>query len=254
MAPILPQTAGVMENSFQRGEMPAYWFAMAHHLYATGMQLHFSMDVFFNSAPDAPTAAGWLAGDYWRMGPLAPWSLLVFPGLGIAGLFRWWETGHRTVFVLVIATLAAGVACASHHALVTGCFIYPWYMIFMLPGLLAACASGLDAVADRLPRADRVLPVLAAVSALFLVLVSHPAVVGEGWRSHHALCSSRPAIGRWDAPGRTGARVEFKRGSSLWINYREGYQIHIPAYTGREAIWSGHLDHPPVIPPPRTGG
>ena len=202
MAPILPQTAAVMENGFQRGSMPAYWFVMAHHLYATGMQLHYAPLVFFNESPDAPTAFAWITGDYWRMWPLAGWSLLVFPVLVLAGLWRWWRTGHRVFCLLALASFAAGVACAGHHALVTGCFIYPWYMIFMLPALLAACAAGVDAALQAWKGGSLSRGLSFAAVAIFWVGISHPAIAHGRWKSRHAECAARPgfAIGPGGRP------------------------------------------------------
>ena len=257
MAPILPQTAAVMENGFQRGSMPAYWFVMAHHLYATGMQLHFAPLVFFNESPEAPTALAWVTGDYWRMWPLAAWSLILFPVLVVAGLRRWWKNGHQDFCFLVLASFASGAACAGHHALVTGCFIYPWYMIFMLPGLLAACAAGIEALTKCFQASGKARPIAVVAVATFWVVTSYPAIANGLWKSRHAHCSARPGISPWPK-AEEGAipRLDFPRGStSLWVNYRDGYQVHVANHTGREKDWEPLLRRPPeqegtFTPPP----
>jgi hypothetical protein len=249
MAPILPQTAAVMENGFQRGSMPAYWFVMAHHLYATGMQLHFAPLVFFNESAEAPTALAWIAGDYWRMWPLAAWSLILFPLLVVAGLWRWWKNGHQDFCFLVLASFLAGLACAGHHALVTGCFIYPWYMIFMLPALLAACAAGIEALAGFCKGTGKARVIAVVAVAAFWFATSYPAIAGGLWKSRHASCSARPGLTPWPQE-KQGAipRLDYPRGStSLWVNYRDGYQVHVANYTGREKDWDR------VLPRPREG-
>lgn len=247
MAPILPQTAAVMENSFQRGSMPAFWFIMAHNLYATGLQFHYQPEVFFHTDPSAPGALAWVFGDFLRMTPLAIWSLAVFPLLVAMGLWGWWKNGQRVWLALSLAALCAGILCPAHHALVTGCFIYPWYMIYTLPVFLAAFASGLDGVAGRiLPRVpeDGKRLALGVMAAFFWVWISYPLFRAGGWKSLHAHTFSRPGFALWSDTAKEIGMVKFTRGRGLWVNYADGFQVYIPSHSDQPDAWDKHLQRP----------
>lgn len=247
MAPIIPQTAAVMENSFQRGSMPAFWFIMAHNLYATGLQFHFTPEVFFHTDPAAPGALAWTFGDFFRMTPLAVWSLVVFPFAVGAGLWHWWKSGHGTWLAISVATLVAGLLCPAHNALVTGCFIYPWYMIFTLPLFLAAFASGLEWLAARLPLRTNLggkslaMGMLATFGWLW---ISHPVFRPAGWQSNHARTFSRPGFAPWPEDQRMIAQTRFTRGRGLWVNYADGYQVYVPKRHEEPETWDQALERP----------
>lgn len=247
MAPILPQTAAVMENSFQRGNMPAHWFLLAHNLYATGLHFQFDQAVFFGEDPAAPGALAWLAGDFFRMPGLALWSLLVFPLMVGAGLWSWWKSNARLWLGLAVPALGSGMLCAGHNALVTGCYIYPWYMIFTLPVFLAAFAAGLDLVAARIAPNRAATPrtlIVGAAATVCWLLFSHPFVRPHGWQSLYAQVNPRPSLPRWPDPHDTIGKVDFTRGHALWVNYADGYQINVPAYTESPEKWQAVLARP----------
>ena len=251
MAPAFPQMATYMNNGFQQGVMPSFWYVVSYNLFSTGMHFEFPRVPFFSTDGSAPSALAWLAGDFWRAWPVALWSMVVFPAAVVAGWVRWVRRAERTFVVLVTMTLVAGGLCIAHHAIFTGCYIYSWYAIYALPVLVAAAAHGLTWPMERGAAAGRGggragwAGLAVAGAAVWLLAISHPAVRHGGWQTAHCRIHPRPVVGAaWRSPEGGIRRVEYQRGHALWVNYEDGFQFALRDYTTRPQEWAGVLNRP----------
>ena len=241
MAPAFPQMATYMNNGFQHGVMPPFWYVVSYNLFATGMHFEFPRDPFFNTDRSAPSVLLWLSGDFWRAWPVALWSMVVFPAAVVAGFVRWARQADRSFTLLVLMTLAAGALCIAHHALFTGCYIYSWYAIYTLPVLVAAAAHGITWPLDRRGWAGAVV----AAAAVGVLAISHPWARHGGWQTQHCRIHPRPVVAAaWGAPEGCIRRVEFQRGRALWVNYEDGFQFALRDYASQPQAWAGLLDRP----------
>ena len=175
---------------------------------------------------------------------MALWSLVVFPALALAGLAGWWKS-DRTWFWLAVAALAGGALCWVHNAWVTGCFIYPWYMVYLLPVLLAALGHGLVMVAGRPASGRRWLTAVGtALAVLWMLGISHPSVRRQGWKADDWNAWPRPVEVPWPKYDGEIARVEFLRGKTLWVNYQDGFQAEFRGYADNPAAWKPVVARP----------
>ena len=249
LAPNIPQMVSFMNNSFQDGVMPPFWYVVSYNLFATGMHFQFPRETFFAPEGPWPSAWAWLFGDYWRAWPVALWALVVVPVLGVAGVVRWIRSADRTFTVLALALLAGGGLCVAHHALITGYYIYAWYAIYILPVLLAALATGalwlVRADTDEKQRASawRAAGVV-VLMVCWMLGISHPMVRRTGWVTESVAIHPRPVKPNYHPePGMIGCST-FVRGQSLWVVYEDGYHALLTGAVDHEDEWQAYLKRP----------
>jgi len=252
MAPVFPQMATFMNHGFQKGVMPPFWYVVSYNLFATGLRFQFPMDPFFRTGRSvaSPSVLGWLFGDYWRAWPLATWAMFVFPALVSGGVFLWWRRpAVRSWAQLATAAMVGGVLCVAHHAFITGCYIYVWYVIYALPVFLAAMGTSVDALGRRyLPSSPRLLAGgLTSLFALWMLAVTHPLINPHGWKTTQCHMPPQPVCMRWQAPEGEIPNTRFLRGHTLWVNYEDGFQAAFRDYPGQETAWAPIIHRPESV-------
>jgi hypothetical protein len=252
LAPGIPQMAAFLNNAFQSGVMPPFWYIISYNLFATGMHFGFPREPFFNPTGPWPSAWAWLFGEFWRAWPVALWSLVVMPALFAIGWFGLFRTARRLVFLVIAAMILGGIGCVAHHALVTGYYIYAWYAIYALPAILIVIAAGLHQIAcwfapgaEKQPRQPAITGGLAIAAAMVMLALSHPMVRPDGWTIGEAKIYPRPVAAGWAKPGpNLIPRSHFQRNRSLWVFYADGYHILFEDYDGKMEAWKPHIDRP----------
>ena len=250
LAPAIPQMAAFMNNAFQSGVMPPFWYVISYNLFSTGMHIYFPREPFFDLSGPQPSAWAWLFGDFWRAWPVALWSLVVMPALfaiGWVGLFR---TTRKGVFLVIAAMVLGGIGCVAHHALVTGYYIYAWYAIYSLPAILVVIAAGLRQIArwcapgeSLQGRRCAIAGGLTIAAAISMLAISHPLVRPNGWIIGEAKIFPRPVAAGWENPGpNLIPRQYFLRGSSMWVFYADGYHVLFNNFEEKKDAWKPHLD------------
>lgn len=252
LAPAIPQMVSFMNNAFQSGIMPPFWYIVSYNLFSTGMHFGFPREPFFHPTGPWPSAWAWLAGDFWRAWPVALLSVVIMPvffALGWFGLFR---TARRSWFMIVAAVVLGGIGCVAHHALVTGYYIYAWYAIYSLPAILVVIAAGIRHLASMFvpgapdtARHCAIAGTLSAALAVYLVAISHPWFRPRGWKTEFVAIHPRPNAAAW-GDRREGLipRQLFQRNLSLWVFYADGYHIWFRDYEANKEAWQVHLDRP----------
>ena len=252
LAPGIPQMAAFMNNAFQSGVMPPFWYIVSYNLFSTGMHFSFPRDPFFHPTGPWPSAWAWLFGDFWRAWPVALWSVVVMPALFAIGWFGLFRTARRQVFLVVAAMVAGGIVCVAHHALVTGFYIYAWYAIYSLPAILIVVAAGLRQIArwfapgaEKQGRRCAIAGGLTIAAALYLLAISHPLSRPMGWAMGEVRIHPRPIAAAWANPG-PGLipRTHFQRNRSLWVFYADGYHVLFHDHEANMEAWKPHLDRP----------
>lgn len=242
ITPDLPQMTTWMNNGFQTGIMPPFWYVVSYNLFATGMHFQFPRDSFFAPHGPWPSAWAWLFGDFWRAWPVALWAMVVMPVLGIFGMVKLFRATDKSLPILMLATVAGGVACIAHHALFTGCYIYAWYAVYALPVVIIAVAAGLVGMVESKNarpgvRTGVMSGFLVAAAACWLLGISHPAVRPGGWKTDQVHIHPRPVkTDLIPEPGMIG-RQTFSRGHGLWVIYADGYHVLFENHAENAAAW-----------------
>ncbi|MFM7180316.1 MAG: hypothetical protein ACKO2G_02450 [Verrucomicrobiales bacterium] len=250
LAPGIPQMAAFMNNAFQSGVMPPFWYVVSYNLFSTGMHFGFPREPFFSPTGPWPSAWAWLFGDFWRAWPVALWSLVIMPALFAIGWFGLFRTARGQVFLVITAMILGCIVCVAHHALVTGYYIYAWYAIYSLPAILVVIAAGLRQIARWFASGDEaqgkrcaIAGGLTIAAAIFMLAISHPVVRPQGWTIGEMRIFARPQAAGWENPG-PGLipRSHFQRNRSLWVFYADGYHILFLDYEDKKDAWKPHID------------
>jgi len=164
--PCVPQMREYLAGGLASGAMNAgWWNDFGAHLFA-GVTWFRSGDV---NAPQPELRAMMLARPWLSAAVLGSAALLA-----MAGLARWISRGWLSAVTALVFFLPAGLAWWL--AVRSGTFLYTWYLIYMLPGAVAAVAIGFDTLGawSRRPLVRGALPAvaLAAFVAAYLVLVA----------------------------------------------------------------------------------
>lgn len=253
LAPGIPQMAAFMNNAFQSGVMPPFWYVISYNLFSTGMHFGFPREPFFSQmGAESPSAWAWLFGEFWSAWPVALWSLVIMPALFAIGWFGLYRTSKGQVFLVIAAMVLGGILCVAHHALVTGYYIYAWYAIYSLPAILVVIAAGLRQIARWFAPGDAMQARRCAIAggltiaaAIYMLAISHPAIHPKGWTIGEAKIHPRPVAAGWGNPG-PGLipRTHFQRNRSLWVFYADGYHVLFEDYEAKETAWKPHIDRP----------
>lgn len=252
LAPAIPQMVSFMNNAFQRGVMPPFWYVVSYHLFSTGMHFSFPLDPYFNTTGPTPSAWKWLLGDYWQAWPVALWALVILPVVFAIGWFALFRTARRSWFLVVAAMVLGGICCVAHHALVTGFYIYAWYAIYSLTAILVVIAAGLRQIARWIAPGEEKQGLRCAIAggltiaaASYMLAISHPLIRPRGWKIGEVQIHPRPIANSWENPG-PGLipRQQFHRGRSLWVFYADGYHICFHDSDIHKDAWKIHMDRP----------
>lgn len=252
LAPGIPQMAAFMNNAFQSGVMPPFWYIVSYNLFSTGMHFGFPREPFFHPSGPWPSAWGWLFGDFWYAWPVALLSLVVMPAIFVIGWIGLFRTSRAGVFLVIAAIVLGGIGCVAHHALVTGYYIYAWYAIYALPAILIVIAAGLRQIGRWFAPDDAATHRRCAIAggltiacSIYLLAISHPLVRPQGWNIGEVKIFPRPAAAGWDTPT-PGLipRQYFQRNRSTWVFYADGYHVLFHDFEDKKAEWKPKLDRP----------
>lgn len=191
-APCIPQFQKYLETPVATGAMGMWWARNFFSQLFGGMAWDKSKD------PTAPQPE--LFTQAMEHPVLFP--SVVFAALGLAALglpriaLRGWLPAAGAVVLLLPAWIAYAVAARANN------FLFEWYLVFVLPGVLALVAAGWDALFAAASRVGRpAAAVVAAACALWLAGYWQLTREGRDWllnqplqHSRESALISRPAI------------------------------------------------------------
>lgn len=193
MLPCLPQLAAYLKTERALGALTSRW--------RLNIAAHFFSGIPWNNS-DSPASGlpelKWLAesspGFFYPVFAVA--ALLLF--LGLARI-----VGKRPAGWLVALLFAVPPLTLYSSARMNGNYLYEWYLIAALPGVVAAVAVGLDLLSHPLGKINRLLPALLAGTGIlfFSIATSHARI----WLLTHSLQPQResvllirPSLDPWD--------------------------------------------------------
>lgn len=207
--PCVPQLQAYLDRITNHAVLGREWWAnFGSHLFA-GVGWFRSQDL---QSPQP---------ELYKMAVARPWLFVITTGtaaaMTIVGLARWWTRGWLTAAVSLVLVLPA--FAAYFMAVRNGVGLHYWYLLYLLPGLVALAATGFDALAWPFGRWrwSAVIPALAVAAylAAYVTLV---------------LDAPRWLVTRSLQPLREAALVA--RGTTL------------PNYAGHEKVVTLHVVNP----------
>jgi hypothetical protein len=185
MLPNLPQLTRYLSTERALGVLDARWHR--------NMLAHLATGIPWNNSDDPASGYPELL---WMI-ETRPWlqiALLVIPGfLLLAGVLRLLASrpaGWLVVAVLLLPALAVYVVSRSNNN-----YLYEWYVIFVLPGLVASVALGAEwpmRLLDRWRWGHRIaIPILMCAVLMGYAVASQPA---RKWMLTHPLQLSKDSI------------------------------------------------------------
>jgi hypothetical protein len=182
MLPCVPQLAAYLGSDTMRGVLTPRWH--------DNLMSHFFCGIPWNNS-ESPAAGfpelRWIAGTRPALYLGTFFAAAAFAAAGLLRLLLAKPAGWLVAPALLLPPLAV-YAVARHH----GNYLYEWYLISALPGLVAPVAAGMDAACSPLARLHRFAPWVALVAALAIYwTVSAPA---RQWLLAHPVQPMRESV------------------------------------------------------------
>ncbi|MCP5541910.1 MAG: glycosyltransferase family 39 protein [Akkermansiaceae bacterium] len=217
MAPSVPQLAYHFRNVFELIELEFFWLFYAWSHYSTGTNFPLHHDVL--ELRQGVASLGEVL--FGRFAPSEPVLIfmqwIVIPAVIVTAFVLLRRRGHRLPAALLLLAMLAPFLALAHHQF-TSLYFYYWYLSYALPAVVATFAAGLEMIFSPLLR-RRTSGARALVTAVALAYLGVFV-----WQTWHGLGrSGRVAQSRaWPLNEEGLATVEFRRGRSHWIVYRDG--------------------------------
>jgi hypothetical protein len=182
MLPCLPQLAAYLETAVSKGLLTERWHRNFYsHLY-TGIPWNNS-DSPLTGVPEFK----WIAENSPLLFGVAFWVAGTLLGIGLVRLLLKKPVGWLVVAVFVIPGLIT-----YGFARWKGNYLYEWYLIGSLPGLLAMVALGADAIAGRFQKLHTYAPPAILLTALLAYGLSTREA--RGWLLEHSIQPMKESV------------------------------------------------------------
>ena len=242
VAPAAPQAMAEFHEKFPTGNLTASWVAGAFVTYSTGLMGIFDPPGELD-AWTGPSHLMWFFTHFPKFWPIMIIAVIVFPLLMVAGIRSLWKTDRLRALLLFVAAMS-GCLMFTHHRLVTGYSLYYWYIIYILPAVLAIEATGLTAWASRIAkpsagglRADLAGGAMTVVLATWLLVISYNLPGLHQWNDGIVYFDRQPPRSGWWSPDGEIERSEIPRGRSLWVTYKDGYLCRFRDHEENADAW-----------------
>lgn len=240
VAPAAPQAMAEFQEKFPMGNLGSSWAIAAFVTYATGL---IGVSQLGRDGWAGITDLTWYFTGFPAFWPIMIVAVVFFPMLLLTGGRTLWKQDRTRALLLAVAALS-GCLMFTHHRLVTGYSMYHWYIIYILPAVLAIEACGIVAVASFIAKrvarnihADAIAAGFATGLSCWLLAIGFNWTGSHDWNDGVVSFPRQPPHGGWSAPAGQIERSEIPRGSSLWVTYKDGYLCRFRNHEQNAAAW-----------------
>ncbi len=222
--PSVEQLARYLALDRAKGGLTADWLLDEWALFSVGMPWR-------AEDPENPLLVGVLdhaagIGAWWMVAFVG----FVMPLLLFLGVVRCWSCGMGAR--LVAGVSLAGILLAIAHSLVAKTLLFPWYLIFALPGVVLLFAGGIDWIAKLVPpvRGTEVFGrlIIGALIIAFVLVTARPRAIAMRYSREQ---NREVAEALRDGAGPDMSRETEILAAIVWSNS--------PAYDGG-ILWAPH--------------
>ena len=208
--PAIAQAQDYLAVKFAKSDLNADWIFRVWGSNVSGVILPTRAE-WWNRPAEEGGIATYILNDYIPGDPLLAFIVFVIAplllGLGILRVCR----GNRHAMPMILGGLAAPVLAYAHSTLITGLYMWYWYVIYFLPVFIIVFSVGITSIAGfirkRTAQSWVTLGISTAYLAAFAMITSVSAGKGRMLNRHYG-------------PGKP--YVEFQRGKARWRVYPNG--------------------------------
>jgi uncharacterized membrane protein len=208
--PAIAQAQDYLTTKFSKNDLNADWIFTVWGSNVSGVILPTAAE-WWNLPVEEKNIASYIVNNYIPEDPLLACIVFVIAplllGLGILRIYR----DNRHALPLILGGLAAPVLAYSHSTLITGLYLYYWYIIYLLPVFIIVFSVGITSIAGFVR--NRAVQSLVTLGSATAYLVTFAMITNASAGKGRDLTKDY-------SPG--DPYVEFQRGKARWRVYPNG--------------------------------